>query len=174
VGCEALLSLAVNADNQGKVAAEGGIGAILEAMRGHPESEEVQAAGCGGLWNLAVNADNQVKVAAEGGIGAILGAMRGHPESEEVQAAGCGALWNLAVNADNQVKVATEGGIGGAILGAMRVAFGTTGPGAPRALLQSMKSVGAEDAVKRAMALKHATASMKQTGQRLLDALKNI
>jgi hypothetical protein len=100
--------------------------------------------------------------------------MRGHPESKEVQERGCRALGNLAVNADNEVKVAAEGGIGGAILGAMRFAFGATEPCAPRALLQSMKSAGAEDAVKRAIALKHATASMKQTGQRLLDALKNI
>ena len=67
-----------------------------------------------------------------------------------------------------------EGGIGGAILGALRVAFGATEPGAPKALLQSMKSAGVEDAVKRAIALKNATASMKQMGQRVLDALKNI
>jgi hypothetical protein len=173
-GCGALRILAGNANNQVKVAAEGGIGAILGAMRGHAETEEVQANGCGALLSLAHNADNLVKVAAEGGIGAILGAMRGHPETEEVQWAGCGTLWFLAYNADNKVKVAAEGGIGGVILGAMRVAFGTTGPGAPRALLQSMKSAGAEDAVKRAIALKHATLSMKQTGQRLLDALKNI
>jgi hypothetical protein len=58
MGCEALLNLAGNADNKVKVAAEGGIGAILGAMRGHPESEEVQAKGCGALWSLAVNANN--------------------------------------------------------------------------------------------------------------------
>jgi uncharacterized protein YidB (DUF937 family) len=122
----------------------------------------VQAGGCGALGNLADNDDNDdntVKVAAEGGIGAILGAMRGHPESEEVQAEGCEALWILVVNADNEVEVAAEGGIGATC----------------NALLQSMKSAGAEDAVKRAMALKNAhTVSIKEHGQRLLDALKNI
>jgi endo-1,4-beta-mannosidase len=44
---------------------EGGIGAILKAMQGHPESEEVQAAGCDSLQSQAVNADNKVQVAAE-------------------------------------------------------------------------------------------------------------
>ena len=129
---------------------------------GPPRKRGVQAGGCGALGNLADNDDNDdntVKVAAEGGIGAILGAMRGHPESEEVQAEGCEALWILVVNADNEVEVAAEGGIGATC----------------NALLQSMKSAGAEDAVKRAMALKNAhTVSIKEHGQRLLDALKKI
>ena len=36
--CAALKNLAANADNQVKVAAEGGIRAILGAMQGHPAS----------------------------------------------------------------------------------------------------------------------------------------
>ena len=188
----ALQILALHADNQVQVAAEGGIGAILGAMQGHPESEEVQAAGCKALLILAVNADNQIKVAAEGGIGAILGAMQGHPKSSGMQEAGCGALWSLicprnpSVNADNKVKVAAEGGTD-AILGALRGHPGSakvqaagcgalttlaTGPGTSGALLQIIKSAGAEDAVTRAMAL--INESMKEMGQMLLDTLKDI
>jgi hypothetical protein len=191
-GCGTLCNLVFNADNQVKVAAEGGIGAILGAMRRHPGSAKVQVAGCGALRDLAFNADNQIKVAAEGGIGAILGAMQGHPKSSGMQEAGCGALWSLicprnpSVNADNKVKVAAEGGIG-AILGALRGHPGSakvqaagcgalttlaTGPGTSGALLQIIKSAGAEDAVKRAMAL--INESMKEMGQILLDTLKNI
>ena len=36
------------------------------------------------------------------------------------------------------------------------------------------KSAGAEDAVKRAMALQDATAKTKEWGQRVLDNLKNV
>ena len=191
-GCRALWSLAVNDDNEVKVAAEGGIGAILGAMRRHPGSAKVQVAGCGALRDLAFNADNQIKVAAEGGIGAILGAMQGHPKSSGMQEAGCGALWSLicprnpSVNADNKVKVAAEGGTD-AILGALRGHPGSakvqaagcgalttlaTGPGTSGALLQIIKSAGAEDAVTRAMAL--INESMKEMGQMLLDTLKDI
>ena len=191
-GCEALRNLSANADNKVTVAAEGGIGAILGAMRRHPGSAKVQVAGCGALRDLAFNADNQIKVAAEGGIGAILGAMQGHPKSSGMQEAGCGALWSLicprnpSVNADNKVKVAAEGGTD-AILGALRGHPGSakvqaagcgalttlaTGPGTSGALLQIIKSAGAEDAVKRAMAL--INESMKEMGQMLLDTLKDI
>ena len=37
-----------------------------------------------------------------------------------------------------------------------------------------VKSAGAEDAAKRAMALKDATADTKEWGQRVLDNLKNV
>jgi 23S rRNA maturation mini-RNase III len=141
-GCEAIAGLAArNDETRVKVAAEGGIGAILGAMRKHPESEELQSLGCKALVQLAgMNADNQIEVAAEGGIGAILGAMRGHPESEAVQATGCLAL---------------------TILGKSEA------PG----LLQVIKSAGAEEEVKRAMAVMEST---KEMGQILLDMLKNI
>ena len=36
------------------------------------------------------------------------------------------------------------------------------------------KSAGAEDAVKRAMALQDATAKTKEKGQKVLDRLKNV
>ena len=43
------------AENQVKVAAEGGIGAIVAAMRGHAASAGVQEYGCAALRHLTVN-----------------------------------------------------------------------------------------------------------------------
>jgi hypothetical protein len=56
------------------------------------------------------------------------------------------------------------------LLGAVKTL--ATGQGTRGTLLQSIKSAGAEDVVKCAMARKNATVSMKEMGQRLLDALK--
>lgn len=108
--CEALAGLTDSDDNQRvKVAAEGGIGAIVGAMQRHP-SAKVQAAACRALWNLTYNNDaNQVKVAAEGGVGAIVSAMQHHPTNAEVQQAGCGALFNLTHNNDNKAKAKSAG-----------------------------------------------------------------
>jgi hypothetical protein len=73
--CDALL-VASNADDQVKVAAEGGIAATLGAMQGHPASAEVQEAACGVLWYLAANnADNRVKAKSAGGEDAVKRAM---------------------------------------------------------------------------------------------------
>ena len=92
--------------------------------------------------NLTNNNDaNKVKVAAEGGVGAIVSAMQHHPTHAKVQEAGCLALANLTFNANNKAKA---------------------------------KSAGAEDAVKRAMALQDATAKTKERGQIVLDRLKNV
>ena len=73
--CWALKNLAANADNQVKVAAEGGIRAILGAMQGHPASAQVQEAACLTLWNLALNDDNKVKVKSAGAEDAVKRAM---------------------------------------------------------------------------------------------------
>ena len=92
--------------------------------------------------NLTANNDaNKVKVAAEGGVGAIVSAMQHHPTHAKIQHAACAALYNLTLNSDNKAKA---------------------------------KSAGAEDAVKRAMALQDATAETKEWGQRVLDRLKNV
>ena len=140
--CEALAGLTDSDDNQRvKVAAEGGIGAIVGAMQRQP-SAKVQAAACRALWYLARNDSNKVRIAAEGGVGAVVSALQNHPADAKVQEAGCHALLNLTVNnADNKAKA---------------------------------KSAGAEDAVKRAMALQDATAETKEYGQAVLDNLKNV
>eukprot|EP00961_Rhodomonas_salina_P277311 3747359-Rhodomonas_salina.1 len=52
-GCRAVRNLALNADNQTKIAGEGGIGVVLGAMRQHVGHAGVQEAGCGAVRNLA-------------------------------------------------------------------------------------------------------------------------
>ena len=183
--CEAQAGLTASDDNQRvKVAAEGGIGAIVGAMQRQPRAN-VQAAACRALWYLTINPDNKVKVAAEGGVGAIVSALKNHPADAKVQEEGCGALRSLAYNnADNQVRIAAEGGVG-AIVSAMQhhpthakiqetacvALYNLTFNSANKA---KAKSAGAEDAVKRAMALQDATANTKEWGQIVLDRLKNV
>ena len=70
--CAALCSLATNDANQVKIAALGGIEALLKAMGAHPTHAEVQEQTCRALGNLAGNDANRVKIAALGGIEAIL------------------------------------------------------------------------------------------------------
>eukprot|EP00961_Rhodomonas_salina_P238478 3223352-Rhodomonas_salina.1 len=59
----------MNADNKIKIAGEGGIGVVFEAMRQHVGHTGVQEAGCRAVRNLAMNATNKIKIAGEGGIG---------------------------------------------------------------------------------------------------------
>ena len=82
--CKALEGLAASDDNRVKVAAEGGIAALLGSMQRHPIAK-VQEAVCRALQNLTVNVDNQVKVAAEGSVGAIVTALQGHPTDAKIQ-----------------------------------------------------------------------------------------
>ena len=53
--CGALQNLAVADSNRKTIATEGGIEAIIEAMRAFPEDKLVQEWACGALSNLAVN-----------------------------------------------------------------------------------------------------------------------
>ncbi len=111
-------------------------------MQNHPADAKVQEVGCNALGKLAINDANEVRIAAEGGVGAIVKALQNHPADAKVQEAGCAALHNLTTNnSDNKAKA---------------------------------KSAGAEDAVKRAMALQDATAETKQWGQIVLERLKNV
>ena len=45
------------------IAEQGGVDAVLTAMRSHASVEAVQVCGCRALWNLAGNAENQVPAA---------------------------------------------------------------------------------------------------------------
>jgi uncharacterized protein YwbE len=174
--------LTVNTDNQVKVAAEGGVSAVVTAMENHPTDAKVQAAACAALRNLAVNADNQVKVAAECGVGAVVTALQRHPTDAKVQEAACSALGNLALNnADNQVKVAGEGCVGAIVTALQNHPTHVKVQEAACLALASLtansnnqvkaKSAGAEDAVKRTITLQDATALTKEWGQIVLDSL---
>ena len=79
-GCGVLIRLAAgNAENQGKIGAQGGIELVLEAMRRHAGSANVQEQGCEALANLACgNAENQGKIDAQGGMEVITDGMQKH------------------------------------------------------------------------------------------------
>jgi len=181
--CEALAGLvASDDDNWVKVAAEGGIGALLGAMQRHPSNAKVQKAACRALTNLTLNHDNRVRIAAEGGISALVTAMQGHPTNAKLQEAACGYL--AANNTDNKVRIAAEGGISALVTAMQGHSTNVKLQEEACAALYNLtlnadnqvraKSAGAEDAVKRAMALQDATALTEIWGQDVLDRLKNI
>ena len=66
--CDALCILAVIVANKEKVAALGGIEAIVQAMGAHREHAGVQEAACGALCNLTINNNaNKTKIKQAGG-----------------------------------------------------------------------------------------------------------
>ena len=145
-GCGALHNLACDDDSQARIAAAGGIDAVVGAMGAHTEGPDVQDAGCWALCIISANnADNQARIAAAGGIEAAVGAMSVHRGVADVQEVGCRVLCNLG-----------------------------TGPGASRDLQQCIKRANAEEAVRRAMASDDASADTRKAGQQLLDAVVNV
>ena len=61
-----------------KVAAAGGIKAVVAAMKTHACVADVQLVGCSALRNLSAPGVNEKRVAAAGGIDAVVAAMRAH------------------------------------------------------------------------------------------------
>ena len=49
-------------DAKVKIAAQGGIEALLKAMKDHPTHPGVQEGACWALFNLSFNAENKVKI----------------------------------------------------------------------------------------------------------------
>ena len=93
-----------NCDNSIKIAAQGGIDAILTAMKAHPKVAAVQQEACGAICGLLVqNPNAEVEIAAKGGIEAILATMKEHLEDAEVQRLSCAALTNLSGNDGNKM-----------------------------------------------------------------------
>ena len=70
-GCTALAHIAAHAESQVKIAAAGGIGAVLLAMRTHQDITALQQSACLALARFAhSNAENTQQIVAAGGIGA--------------------------------------------------------------------------------------------------------
>eukprot|EP00961_Rhodomonas_salina_P093283 1255379-Rhodomonas_salina.1 len=89
-GTHFLVNLAnANSANNIAIADSGGIEAVMDAMRGCPESLGVNEAGCLALQTFAANANNQIKIAGLGGV--------------EVVAKGFKALLALAAKAENGI-----------------------------------------------------------------------
>ena len=79
-GCRALVNLAVNADNQIKIAKEGGIKVVMDAMVNHISHAEVQEQGCWALLNIGWSQkDLQKKIKNEGAQTLVEKAMKATP-----------------------------------------------------------------------------------------------
>ena len=88
-GCTALRKFAIAAENEPKVAAAGGIEAVVAAMKAHAGVAAVQDNGCWALLNIAwSSAEIQARVVAAGGLMAAEEAMRRHPSDTDIQQAG--------------------------------------------------------------------------------------
>ena len=85
-GCAALGNLAlVDSMSRATIAAKGGVGLILDAMRVHSDHGPVQAWGCDALANLALDVDLQEMITKEGAIEEVLEAMGRHENSADVR-----------------------------------------------------------------------------------------
>jgi len=78
--CEALMSLAFNAENKVAIAEAGGITAVIAALQLHSTHAKVQENDCTALYNLAMDsAENKVAIAEADGISAVVAALQQHP-----------------------------------------------------------------------------------------------
>ena len=73
---------------------------VVEAMRAHPQEEDVQEMGCGALGNVccgdgAAGLARKRRASQAGGRTAAVAAMQAHPENTEVQEVGQEVLDNL-------------------------------------------------------------------------------
>jgi len=105
--------LAADDDLQALIASDGGVEAILTAMRAHPLVAAVQEAACAALSNLAhYQGDNQVLIAGKGGIECLVEAMKVHSGLQKLQEHACATLANLASNtAVDNGKIVEAGGV---------------------------------------------------------------
>ncbi|KAJ1463788.1 expressed protein [Baffinella frigidus] len=95
-GCGALLNLAVNAENQVAIAAQGGIAAVLRAMGAHASSAGVQEYGCRALCNIAwSDAGLRSQVRDAGAVPLVRKALAAFPGEVQLQEQGKGLLEKL-------------------------------------------------------------------------------
>ena len=96
-GCNVLWSLSHDPAGRARVAAEGGLGALVDAVCGgqcSPTPDLLEGA-CGTLGNLALDAAQQQALGRVGATGLVQDAMQCFPQDANLQATGCLALNNL-------------------------------------------------------------------------------
>ena len=93
-----------------RIANEGGIQVILEAMSLHKTSAVVQENGCHILRFLSRTNENEEKISDAKGIEAIVDALSRHKESVAVQTSALRALWNFIFSDENKLRVQAGGG----------------------------------------------------------------
>jgi len=153
------------------IASEGGIEAVLDALRNHTG----QNSGCGALCGIDILPANKLSIAAFGGIEIVLQTPRKHLGQVLVQKRGLLLLRILAVNDDIAVKIADTEGIE-VVIDAIRTHTGNAKvhQRACRALLEigmsntdvqtQMKKLGVIEAIKEIMNAQNATPKCRDTG----------
>ena len=94
LACYALTHLAIgSSENQARISGEGGLYAVLAAIRSHPGNAEMLTAAYGLMTELAIdNEDIASKFVGEGGTDLLLSTMKEHSDNVNVQIAVCGVL----------------------------------------------------------------------------------
>jgi hypothetical protein len=88
-GCGALRNLAGNSENEVKVAAEGGIAVVIDAMRRHKDNGALQERGCGALLNIGWSSlECRILIKSAGGTEAVTRAMNAAGATAECRSCG--------------------------------------------------------------------------------------
>lgn len=119
--CLAIATLAENDQGRKIVLTQGGVDAVIGAMRGFTQEAALAANGCAALANLALG-DGEAAVRAGQGIEATLEAMAAHAARAEVQAKGCLALTNLSFSSEGEAQVLGTAGFVAALATSLKAA----------------------------------------------------
>jgi len=114
--CGLLWTFAVEPQHRKDIVTEGGVTAILNAMRTHNSlsSSLLQRKGCGALTAITTDGEGRLAVRAESGIDVIVEVMRTNDTDSNVLEEACRVLSNLAVYSegdDDEVLLVTSGEI---------------------------------------------------------------
>lgn len=90
----------------------GGLEAIVDAMRRFPSREDIQRPGCCVLSRFCSVEENAVYVVNRDGIKAVTEAMKHFPESVGVQQWSCWALYSIARYEEHKKAIVEAGGFG--------------------------------------------------------------
>lgn len=100
-GCCVLWSLAVDPNDRKHVAQEGGCESILNAMKVHIGSFELQKDALGALKVLSFDKDAKSIIRSNGGFSIVSDVMQRYVQKPAIQSIGCVIIGNLAVDDNN-------------------------------------------------------------------------
>ena len=101
------------------ITSEGGIQAIVDAMKEHAAHAGVQKEACKVLSNLAVNDNNKIRISIERGINLIISAMKNHITLADVHKEAIKALYDFSLLDENITTISRDYGIH-VIIGVMK------------------------------------------------------
>jgi len=89
----------------------GALDTVVQAMKIHGGSAEVQNCACRAIWNLSATPQNQIRLVEEGALDCILDAMDRFATEAELQEKALAALSNLGAASENQIAIMQTGTI---------------------------------------------------------------